>query len=29
MEAGLPKENCKGCKLAQKKCQMNAISYDD
>jgi NosR/NirI family nitrous oxide reductase transcriptional regulator len=25
----LPVDNCKGCKLAVKKCQMNAISYDD
>ena len=25
----LPVDNCKGCKLAQNKCQMNAISYDD
>ena len=25
----LPQDNCKGCRLAQKRCQMNAISYDD
>lgn len=25
----LPQENCKGCRLAQEKCQMDAINYDD
>jgi len=25
----LPQDNCKGCKLAKKRCQMNAISYND
>ena len=25
----LPQDECKGCRLAQKRCQMNAISYDD
>jgi NosR/NirI family nitrous oxide reductase transcriptional regulator len=25
----LPEDNCKGCRLAQKQCQMNAISYDE
>jgi NosR/NirI family nitrous oxide reductase transcriptional regulator len=25
----LPQENCKGCRMAQKTCQMDAISYDE
>ena len=25
----LPQDNCKGCRLAQKRCQMNAITYDE
>lgn len=29
INVSLPVDNCKGCKLAQKRCQMNAISYDD
>ena len=29
IKVNLPKDNCKGCKLAEKRCQMNAISYDD
>jgi NosR/NirI family nitrous oxide reductase transcriptional regulator len=29
ISVNLPVDDCKGCKLAQNKCQMNAISYDD
>ncbi len=29
ISVNLPGDNCKGCKLAQKRCQMNAISYDE
>ena len=29
LSINLPQDNCKGCKLAQKKCQMDAISYDE
>ncbi len=29
ISVNLPEDNCKGCRLAQKKCQMNAISYDN
>ena len=28
LRVGLPQDNCKGCGLAQKHCQMDAISYD-
>jgi len=29
IRVNLPQDNCKGCRLAQKKCQMNAISYNE
>jgi NosR/NirI family nitrous oxide reductase transcriptional regulator len=29
IRVNLPEDNCKGCRLAQKQCQMNAISYDE
>jgi NosR/NirI family nitrous oxide reductase transcriptional regulator len=29
IRVNLPQDNCKGCRLAQKRCQMNAISYDE
>ncbi|MBN1803699.1 MAG: 4Fe-4S binding protein [Sedimentisphaerales bacterium] len=29
IKVNLPQDNCKGCRLAQKRCQMNAISYDE
>lgn len=29
LSINLPQDNCKGCKLAQKKCQMDAISYNE
>jgi len=28
IKVNLPEDNCKGCRLAEKRCQMNAISYD-
>jgi len=28
MRPSLPEDSCKGCRLAQKECRMNAISYD-
>ncbi|HIJ70615.1 MAG TPA: 4Fe-4S binding protein [Planctomycetes bacterium] len=29
ISVNLPQDNCKGCRLAQKGCRMNAISYDN
>jgi len=29
ISVNLPEDNCTGCKVAQKRCQMNAINYDD
>ena len=29
IRVNLPEDNCKGCRLAQKQCRMNAISYDE
>jgi len=29
LSVNLPRENCKGCRLAQEKCQMDAISYHE
>jgi len=29
ISVNLAQDNCKGCRLAQKRCQMNAISYDE
>lgn len=29
LSVNLPQESCKGCRLAQEKCQMDAISYDE
>lgn len=29
LSANLPQDNCKGCRLAQKNCQMDAITYDE
>ena len=29
IKVNLPQDNCKGCRLAQKRCQMGAISYDE
>jgi len=29
LSVNLPREGCKGCRLAQKKCQMDAISYHE
>jgi len=29
LSVNLPQGNCKGCRLAQKKCQMDAIGYDE
>jgi len=29
LSISLPQENCEGCRLAQKTCQMDAVSYDE
>jgi len=29
LSVNLPEDNCKGCRLAEKQCQMGAISYDE